>query len=129
MEMSLPKFNIYKGRVVPNCFRSHANSWCPDYFEKKKNCLMPGLKSTFFDVILFLPENLRCHKFRLYRTLESSKRCITPGESIFLNFLILSIFFIQNKLQQRFKGTIGLKMIINNNNCRSRARARVCVCV
>ena len=89
---------------------------------------MPGLKSTFFDVILFLPENLRCHKFRLYRTLESSKRCITPGESIFLNFLILSIFFIQHKLQQRFKGTIGLKMIINNNNCSSRARSCVCAC-
>ena len=58
MEMPLPKFNIYKGRVVPNCFRSQTNSWCPDFFEKKKIYLMPGLKSTFFDVILFLPDNL-----------------------------------------------------------------------
>ena len=63
--------------------------------------------------------------------LESSKRCITPGECIFLNFLILSIFLIQNKLQQRFKGTIGRKMLINIMTVAVDACLclRVCACV
>ena len=35
MDMCLPKFDIYLGTVAPNCFKSRANSGCPDFFFKK----------------------------------------------------------------------------------------------
>ena len=50
--MCLPKFDIYQGTVAQNCFRSHTNSWCPDFFQKK-SCRMSGLKFTLFDMTSF----------------------------------------------------------------------------
>lgn len=35
-KMASPKFDIYEGTVAPNCFESKTNSWCPDFFSKKK---------------------------------------------------------------------------------------------
>ena len=35
MDMCLPKFDTYQGAVALNCFKSHVNSWCPDFFQKK----------------------------------------------------------------------------------------------
>ena len=37
MDMSSPKFDIYKGTVAPNCFKKHLNSRCPDFLQKKKS--------------------------------------------------------------------------------------------
>ena len=58
----LPKFDIYQSTVAQNCFKSHKNSWCSDFFpkkkKKKKNYLMSNLKFTLPDVKLFLPDNL-----------------------------------------------------------------------
>ena len=31
----LPKFDIYQVTVAPNCFKSHTNSWYPDFFPEK----------------------------------------------------------------------------------------------
>ena len=31
----LSKFDIYQGKVVPNCFKGHAKSWCPQFFQEK----------------------------------------------------------------------------------------------
>ena len=56
MDMCLSKFDIYHGTVTPVCFKSHRNSWCPDFFSKKKICLS-GLKFTLFEVTSFLPDN------------------------------------------------------------------------
>ena len=56
MDMVLSKFNIYESPVAPKCFKTHKNSWCHDFFQRKI-CLMPGLKFTFPDVTSFLPEN------------------------------------------------------------------------
>ena len=33
--MCLPKFDIYKGTVGPNRFKSHINFLCPHFFQKK----------------------------------------------------------------------------------------------
>ena len=49
-------FSLIFIKVAPNCFNSHTNSWCPDFF--KKNCLMSDLKSPLFDIVSFLPDNL-----------------------------------------------------------------------
>ena len=35
MDMSLPKFDIYQGAEATNCFESHINSWCPNFFHEK----------------------------------------------------------------------------------------------
>ena len=35
MDMCLPKFDIYQGTVVLNCFKSHTYSLCPSLFPKK----------------------------------------------------------------------------------------------
>ena len=37
MDMCLPKFDIYKGAVAPNCFKSHTNLWSPNLFNKSLN--------------------------------------------------------------------------------------------
>ena len=42
MDMCLPKFDIYQGKVAPNYFKSHTNSWCPDFFQKKS---LPDVRS------------------------------------------------------------------------------------
>ena len=34
MDMYFPKFDIYQSTVAPNCFKNHANSWCPDFLQK-----------------------------------------------------------------------------------------------
>ena len=34
MDMCLLKFNNYQSTVAPNCFKSHTNSWCFDFFQK-----------------------------------------------------------------------------------------------
>ena len=36
MDICLPKFDIYQGKVAPNCFKSYTNSWFPDFFFQKK---------------------------------------------------------------------------------------------
>ena len=33
--MCLPKLDIYQGTGAPNFLKSHTNSWCPDFFQKK----------------------------------------------------------------------------------------------
>ena len=33
--MCLPKFDIYQGILASNCFKTHTNSWCPSFFQKK----------------------------------------------------------------------------------------------
>ena len=50
-----PKFDTYQGTVAPNCFESHKNSGCPDFFQKKD---FSGLQFTLSNVILFLLDNL-----------------------------------------------------------------------
>ena len=42
MDMCLPEYEIYKGTVAPNCFKSHKNSWCPDFFQKN---VLPDIRS------------------------------------------------------------------------------------
>ena len=49
MDMCLPVFDNYQGTVAPNCFKSHANSRCPDFFQEKV-CLVSCLKFTLYDV-------------------------------------------------------------------------------
>ena len=34
MDMCLPTFDIDQDTVVPNCFKSHTNSWYPEFFQK-----------------------------------------------------------------------------------------------
>ena len=34
MDMCLPMFDLYQGVVAPNCFKSHTNSSCLDFFPK-----------------------------------------------------------------------------------------------
>ena len=59
MDMFLTEFDIYQGTVALNFFKSHTNSWYPDFFQKKKVfCPMSGMKFTLSKVILFLPDNL-----------------------------------------------------------------------
>ena len=73
MGMCSPTFNIYQGAVAPNCFKSHTNSWCPDFFQKKKLCLMSGMKFTFSDLTLFLPDNLPWLKKDIFRPGQRKK--------------------------------------------------------
>ena len=47
MNIRMPKFDICQSIVAPNCFTSHANSCCSDFFQKKI-CLTSDLKFTFF---------------------------------------------------------------------------------
>ena len=39
MDMFLTEFDIYQGTVALNFFKSHTNSWYPDFFSKKKSIL------------------------------------------------------------------------------------------
>ena len=34
MGISSPKFDIYQGKVATDCFKSHPNSWYPDFFQR-----------------------------------------------------------------------------------------------
>ena len=43
MDVYLPKFDIYRVRVAPNCFKSHTNFWCPDFFAKE--VVLPDVQS------------------------------------------------------------------------------------
>ena len=36
MDIWLSAFDIYQGTVALNSFKSNRNSWCPDFFKKKK---------------------------------------------------------------------------------------------
>ena len=40
MDMCLPIFDFWYllNTVTPNCFKSNANSWCPDFFKKIVSC-------------------------------------------------------------------------------------------
>ena len=69
MDMCLPKFDRYRSAVAPNCSKSHTNSWCSDFFKKKKKafCLMSGLIFTLSDVTSFLPETLSGLKKYIFR--------------------------------------------------------------
>ena len=71
MDMCLPEFDNYQGTVAPNCFKSHANSRCPDFFQEKV-CLVSCLKFTLYDVTSVLPENLSWFK-KLYSVLYRHK--------------------------------------------------------
>ena len=57
MDMCLPNYDIYQGILAPDCFKSHINSLCLDFFQKKF-CLACGLKFTLSSVTSFLPDNL-----------------------------------------------------------------------
>ena len=74
MDMCLPKFDIDQSTVAPNCFKSHTNSWCPDFFQKK-NCLIPDLKFTLPDITSFLPDNLSGLYKKRYSGLLDGKLC------------------------------------------------------
>ena len=68
-DMCLPEFDNHQGLVAPNCFKSHANSRCPDFFQKTAS-LVSSLKFTLCDVTSILPENISWLKkfiFRLVR--------------------------------------------------------------
>ena len=56
MDMCILKFDIYQGKVAPNCLKNDAFDIL--IFFKKKFCLMSDLKFTLSDVILLLPDNL-----------------------------------------------------------------------
>ena len=56
IDMCLPKFDIFQSKVAQNCFRSHTNSWCPEFFQKKF-CLMSDLKLTLSIIMLPFPFN------------------------------------------------------------------------
>ena len=56
LDIWLPNFDIYEGKADPKYFKSHRNSWCPDFFQK--NILMSDLKFTSSDITSFLPDNL-----------------------------------------------------------------------
>ena len=56
-------FDIYQGTIAPNCFKSHTNSWCFDFCQKKF-CLMCDLK--FY-----------LSKHRFYRTICPGLKKIT----------------------------------------------------
>ena len=36
MDMCLPVFDLYRDTVAPNRFKSHTNSYCSDFFLKKR---------------------------------------------------------------------------------------------
>ena len=67
------KLDNYQCTVAPNCFKNHTNSWCHDFIQKKKFCLISGLKFTLSDVTLFLPNNLSGLK-KLYSGLQMLKK-------------------------------------------------------
>ena len=52
------KFDIYQSTVAPNCFKSHTNSWCLDFFQIKNVFLISDMKSILSDKISFSPGNL-----------------------------------------------------------------------
>ena len=56
MDMCILKFDIYQGKVAPNCLKNDTFAILISF--KKKFCLMSDLKFTLSDVILFLPDNL-----------------------------------------------------------------------
>ena len=35
MDMDSPKFDIYQGKVAPNCYKNYTKTRCPDFFQKK----------------------------------------------------------------------------------------------
>ena len=46
MDTWLPKFDICQGKVPPDCFKSHKNCRCPDFFQKNV------LSNVWFDICL-----------------------------------------------------------------------------
>ena len=70
MDMCLPEFDTYQGTVAPNCFKSHTNSRCPDFFQKNA-CLVSGLKFTLCDVTSILPESISWLKKVIFRPVET----------------------------------------------------------
>ena len=46
MDLCLPKFDICQVAVAPNCFKSHRNFECPDFFQKKKKKLPDARSET-----------------------------------------------------------------------------------
>ena len=65
MVMCLPKFDVKRDTVASDCFKSHTNSWYPDFFQKKV-FLMFGLKFTLCNLTSFPPDNLSSLKEKLY---------------------------------------------------------------
>ena len=66
MDMLLPAFNIYQCRVVPNCFKSHTNTCCPDFFPKK---VLPDTRSKTHPVrciIISTGQSVRCIYIYIY---------------------------------------------------------------
>ena len=65
MVMCLPKFDVKRDTVVSDCFKSHTNSWYPDFFQKKV-FLMFGLKFTLCSLTSFPSDNMSSLKEKLY---------------------------------------------------------------
>ena len=65
MDMWLPKYDIYQGKVAANCFKSHTYSFFFLMF-----CLMSVLKFTLPDVTSFLLDIVSRVKQKLYADLN-----------------------------------------------------------
>ena len=65
---------MYYSPVDPNCFKSHKNSRCPDFFEKKF-CLMSDLKFTLSNKrdIVSTGQSIRSLKIYILRLDYSTK--------------------------------------------------------
>ena len=49
------KFDIYQSAVAPNCFKSHTDPWCPNFFNIKKVVLsgvLSGIKKEVLSGVL-----------------------------------------------------------------------------
>ena len=70
MGMCLPKFDIYQRALASNFFKSHTNSWCPNFFQKK---VSSDFRSEIhLDLTSFLPDNLfGLQKIYIYSGLPS----------------------------------------------------------
>ena len=82
MDMYLAKFDIHQGKLAPSCFKSHTNSRCPDFFQKKKFCLTTGLKITFSDIPSFLSDNLPRSKKHYIPAWSFTVIQRVPGKSV-----------------------------------------------
>ena len=92
MDMYLPKFDTYQGTVAPSCFKSHLNSRCPGFFQKKVY-LVSGLKFTSCDITSVLAESLSCLQ-KLYSGLYEHRytvRASTAPKNCFINYCSLNL--------------------------------------
>ena len=86
MDIRLPRFDIYYGTISPNCFKSYANSLCPDFFTFSQKNVLPAVQfsSVQFSSVQsemyvvrvnsFLPDNLSEGKKIIFR--PAYKMCL-----------------------------------------------------